>query len=282
MNNVAEAIRSQYQQLHPGEKKIADYILANQETVADATIQGLSHKIGTSTASISRFARHIGYPNFRDFLIALSAGRKSSSSDFFTEIKQEDQSEQIVKKLFSAGVSALTATAAKLDMADLNKVVDWLVSSSKIGFFGIGGSSIVAFNAYHKFLRTNLNIVSHPDYDIQIMQAAHLTSRDLGIVISHSGRNQDTLLVENKLRENGSKIVAITAFPESPIAKNADIVLNSYSEEVNFRQESMSSLVAQITIIDTLFTLVGHRLNKETDQVIGAMRHVIEQTRVRK
>ncbi|OIM20705.1 transcriptional regulator, partial [Oenococcus oeni] len=211
-----------------------------------------------------------------------SASKKNSSSDFFTEIKQSDQNEQIVKKLFSAGIAALTATAANLNMKDLDRVVDWLVSSNKIGFFGIGGSSIVAFNAYHKFLRTNLNIVSHPDYDIQIMQAAHLTSEDLGIVISHSGRNQDTLLVENKLRENGSKIVAITAFPESPIAKNADIVLNSYSEEVNFRQESMSSLVAQITIIDTLFTLVGHRLNKQTDQVINSMRQVIEQTRVRK
>ncbi|AVI94682.1 transcriptional regulator [Oenococcus oeni] len=282
MQNVTETIRSYYEKLHPGEKRIADYILSHQDSVMDATIQSLSDKIGISTASISRFTRHLGYPNFRDFLIALSASKKNSSSDFFTEIKQSDQSEQIVKKLFSAGIAALTATAANLNMKDLDRVVDWLVSSNKIGFFGIGGSSIVAFNAYHKFLRTNLNIVSHPDYDIQIMQAAHLTSEDLGIVISHSGRNQDTLLVENKLRENGSKIVAITAFPESPIAKNADIVLNSYSEEVNFRQESMSSLVAQITIIDTLFTLVGHRLNKQTDQVINSMRRVIEQTRVRK
>ncbi|MDN6900633.1 MurR/RpiR family transcriptional regulator [Oenococcus sicerae] len=282
MQNVAENIRSYYEKLHPGEKKIADYVLSHQDSIVDATIQTLSEKIGISTASISRFTRHLGYPNFRDFLIALSASKKTERSDFFTEIEEDDESDQVVKKLFSAGVSALTATATNLKVKDLNKVVDWLVDSAKIGFFGIGGSSIVAFNAYHKFLRTNLNIVSHPDYDIQIMQAAHLTSDDLGIVISHSGRNQDTLLVENKLRENGSKIVAITAFPESPIAKNADIVLNSYSEEVNFREESMSSLVAQITIIDTLFTLVGHRLKQETDQVITSMRKVIEQTRVKK
>ncbi|KGO32330.1 MurR/RpiR family transcriptional regulator [Oenococcus alcoholitolerans] len=282
MQNVPEKIRSVYEKLHPTEKKIAEYILAHQDISADATIQNLANRIGTSTASISRFAKHLGYPSFRDFSIAISASQKSSSSDFFTEIDHEDSSTRVVDKLFKAGISALRSTASNLRVKDLEKAVDWLIGSQKTGFFGIGGSSIVAFNAYHKFLRTPLNIVSHPDYDIQIMQAAHLNEKCLGIVISHSGRNQDTLLVENKLRENGCKIIAITAFPESPVAKNADLVLNSYSEEVNFRQESMSSLIAQITIIDTLFTLVGHRLEKDTSRVITKMRRVIEQTRVKK
>jgi len=51
------------------------------------------------------------------------------------------------------------------------------------------------------------------------------------------------------------------------------------AEEVNFRSESMSSLIAQITIIDTLFTLVGSQLSRETQEVVDTMRDVIEETR---
>ncbi|MGO2927643.1 MAG: transcriptional regulator, partial [Leuconostoc citreum] len=69
------------------------------------------------------------------------------------------------------------------------------------------------------------------------------------------------------------------AFAESPLAKSADLVLLSLAEEINFRSESMSSLIAQITIIDTLFTLVGSQLSTRTQDVVDTMRTTIEETR---
>lgn len=56
-------------------------------------------------------------------------------------------------------------------------------------------------------------------------------------------------------------------------------MLLSLAEEVNFRSESMSSLIAQITIIDTLFTLVGSQLSEDTQSVVDTMRDTIEETR---
>ncbi len=41
----------------------------------------------------------------------------------------------------------------------------------------------------------------------------------------------------------------------------------------------MSSLIAQITIIDTLFTLVGSQLSEDTQSVVDTMRDTIEETR---
>ncbi|MGL4267255.1 MAG: MurR/RpiR family transcriptional regulator, partial [Weissella cibaria] len=72
---------------------------------------------------------------------------------------------------------------------------------------------------------------------------------------------------------------AITAYPQSELAKLADLVLASAAEEVNIRSESMSSLIAQITIMDSLFTLVGVQLGDKTQQVVDHMRTAIEGTR---
>ena len=170
-------------------------------------------------------------------------------------------------------------TSEALSSATLDKAVDWLISANRVGFFGIGGSSIVAFNAYHKFLRTPIDVISHPDYDIQLMQAVKLTAQDTAVVISHSGRNDDTLFLAQKLKEHRVPFIAITSFADSPLAQMADIVLLSLAEEVNYRSESMSSLIAQLTIVDTLFSLTGSKLPEATQSVVDTMRDVIEGTR---
>ncbi|MDR2660790.1 MAG: MurR/RpiR family transcriptional regulator [Lactobacillaceae bacterium] len=277
---VFQTIRAYYQQFNNNERNIANYILANPEIAREATIKLMSELVGTSTASISRFVKKIGFISYRDFNIAMSASTLLETGDFFGEISDLDDTQNIMNKVFSGGANALTETVQHLKASDIDQVVEWLLRAKQIGFFGIGGSSIVAFNAYHKFLRTPLNVISHVDYDIQLMQAVKMGFEDVGIVISHSGRNKDTLLVAEKLRENGSKIVAITSFLESPLAQISDLVLNSVAEEVNFRSESMSSLLAQISIIDTLFTIVGTKKTAGTQRILNKIRPSIEETRI--
>ncbi|MGL4535684.1 MAG: MurR/RpiR family transcriptional regulator, partial [Weissella cibaria] len=126
---------------------------------------------------------------------------------------------------------------------------------------------------------TPLDVEQHPDYDVQLMQAVRMRTTDVAIVVSHSGRNHDTLTIARQLHTNGVKIIAITAYPQSELAKLADLVLASAAEEVNIRSESMSSLIAQITIMDSLFTLVGVQLGDKTQQVVDHMRTAIEGTR---
>lgn len=277
---VMQTIRAYFEQFNNTEKKIANFILNNQNNIADVTIQDLAESTSTSTATISRFVKKIGYPSFRDFSISLAASTTVETADFFGEVSDNDDAKSVIQKVFIGGANALSETANHLKSKDFEKVVDWFENADEIGFFGIGGSSMVAFDAYHKFLRTPLKVISHPDYDIQLMQAVRFNKNNIGVVISHSGRNKDTLLIADKLKESGAKVVAITSFAESPLALRSDLVLNSLAEEVNFRNESMSSLLAQITIVDALFTLYGVRNSKKTQKILDRIRPSIEDTRL--
>lgn len=271
-------IRSMREQLTGSDEKLANYIIENATITRSMTIQALAQSTKLSTATVSRFVKRIGYSSFREFSLSLAIATPTEAT-FFGEIDENDNPEAIVKKVFSGAQNALTATSDLLKPADMIQATDWLINARRVGLFGIGGSSIVAFNGYHKLLRTPLDVEQHPDYDVQLMQAVRMKSSDVAIIISHSGRNSDTLKIAEQLKENGVKIIAITAYPQADLAKHADLVLASAAEEVNIRSESMSSLIAQITIVDSLFTLVGVRLGAKTQQIVDDMRIAIESTR---
>lgn len=271
-------IRSMREQLTGSDEKLANYIIENATITRSMTIQALAQSTKLSTATVSRFVKRIGYSSFREFSVSLAIATPTEAT-FFGEIDENDNPEAIVKKVFSGAQNALTATSDLLKPVDMIQATDWLINARRVGLFGIGGSSIVAFNGYHKLLRTPLDVEQHPDYDVQLMQAVRMKSSDVAIIISHSGRNSDTLKIAEQLKENGVKIIAITAYPQAELAKHADLVLASAAEEVNIRSESMSSLIAQITIVDSLFTLVGVRLGAKTQQIVDDMRVAIESTR---
>ncbi|GAP04153.1 MurR/RpiR family transcriptional regulator [Fructobacillus tropaeoli] len=263
------------------ESKLITYIKAKPAEAATGTIREMAEETGVSTASISRFVKKIGFASYRDFSVALASyNQRKPPVDLFGEIEDADDTAAITKKVFAGAQNALSMTIDNLNAEKLDQAVKWLTSAKRVGFFGIGGSSIAAFDAYHKFLRTPIDVISHPDYDIQLMQAVKLTPQDTAVVISHSGRNEDTLFVAQKLKDNQVPFIAITSFADSPLAKMADLVFLSLAEEINFRSESMSSLVAQLTIIDTLFTLAGSKLPTQTQHVVDTMRDVIESTRL--
>ena len=106
-----------------------------------------------------------------------------------------------------------------------------------------------------------------------------MTDQDVAIVVSHSGRNHGTLNITRQLQENNVKTIAITGHPKSELAKLAALTLASAAEEVNIRSESMSSLIAQLTIMDSLFTLVGVQLGDKTQAVVERIRGTIEDSR---
>lgn len=271
-------IRSLFEHLTGSDRKIATFILDSPNEIRSLTIQELATAIGVSTATISRFVKRVGFNSFREFSLSLVSSPITQNS-FFGEIDATDDQNSIIQKVFSGAQNALDATVNLIKPESWSTATNWLLNAQTIGIFGVGGSSIVALDAYHKLLRTPLHIEQHPDYDVQLMQTVHMTSQDVAIVISHSGRNHNTLNIARRLKDNHVKIIAITAYPKSELAKLASVTLASVAEEVNIRSESMSSLVAQIAIIDSLFTLIGVQLGDKTQSVVEKTRRTIEASR---
>lgn len=270
------SIKAYYNGFSDNEKKIASYVVKHAAIIQELTISDLAKKCQTSTASISRFVKHIGYLNYREFLMEMP---KSTYGDVFSEIEEDDSDTQITEKTFNGAINALKATKKMLDKNKVKQAAKFLQHTNKLSFFGLGGSSIVALDGFHKFIRTSLECEYHPDFDIQLMQAVKLTKDDCAIVVSHSGKNQQTMLVAKELKKRHVPIIAITSYPTSELAQIADVALIAVAEEVNFRSESMSSLMAQLTIMDSLFMMTAIYHTDKTENILRDVRGIMQKTR---
>ena len=181
----------------------------------------------------------------------------------------------MAQKVFDSNMTTLTDTKKLLKEEDLKKAVKMISESRRLYFFGVGGSEIVATDAYHKFLRSPISVGHSTDYHIQLMEASLLTDEDCALFISHSGKSKETIHIAEAVKKAGTKVIIITSQANSPLAKLGDVVFISISEEIEFRSEALASRIAQLSIIDSLYVILMFYNSKNAQETISKVRKVI-------
>ncbi len=273
-------INSYYDSLSKSDQAISDFLTQNIDTAARLSIQELALATNVSTATISRFAKKIGFASFQDLKLAIHITEPVNTDNFFSELAPSDSYKDILKKNFTSNISSLNATFNLVSEQDLEQTLEILLNADTVGFFGLGGSNAIAGIAFHKFLRMPLKTVYHQDFHYQQMLAAKLTAKDCAFVISHTGKNKDTLRIVEILKSRSVPVIAITSFANSLLAKAADVALISISEEISFRPEAVASTVSQISLLDAIFLMYGMKTQVETEDTIKNIRQIIKESRV--
>jgi DNA-binding MurR/RpiR family transcriptional regulator len=180
--------------------------------------------------------------------------RKSTSREKGKEISREDSLETIVDKVTYKNIASLENTRKLIDTNILQACVDLIYGANTICLFGMGSSLLVAKDAYLKFLRMNKPCLINEDWHAQLLQARNIKKEDLAIVISYSGLTEEVLKCASTVKQKGAPIIAITRFEDSPLSRMADYNLSVAATEFIFRSGAMSSRIAQLNIIDILYT----------------------------
>lgn len=272
-------IKSLYRDLSKKETAIADFILHDPKTVSRMTISEIATALGFADSTVFQFTRKLGYKGFRDFRNDLLSEEFDPEISIHENIKQGDDRLSMAQKVFDSSIQSLQNTRSLLDGALLEKAADIILNSSRLSFFGVGGSNVVAYDAYHKFLRSPIQCQHGIDFHIQLMQASLMTKDDCAIITTHTGLTKETLQIAETAKNNKAKLIAITSYPLSPLAKISDVVFISVSEETGYRSESLSSRIAQLAIIDSLFTIVMFHNEKAAIQSLHRIRSVINATK---
>ena len=272
-------IKALYRDLSKKESAIADFILNDPKTASRMTISEIASELGFADSTIFQFTRKLGYKGFRDFRNDLLTEEFDPEISIHENIKQGDDYQKIAQKVFDSSIQSLQNTSSLLKNDMLEKAVNIVLKASRLSFFGVGGSNVVAYDAYHKFLRSPIPCQYGTDFHIQLMQASLMTVNDCAIITTHTGLTKETLQIAETAKKNGSKIIAITSYPLSSLAKIADVVFVSVAEETGYRSESLSSRIAQLATIDTLFTITMFKNEKSAMSSLHRIRSVINATK---
>ncbi len=89
---------------------------------------------------------------------------------------------------------------------------------------------------------------------MQITSASSLSKGDVVFAVSYSGETPETIDALMCAKASGASTIALTSYGSSTLATLADIPLFSSSLEKGMRRGDMASRIAQLHIIDILFT----------------------------
>jgi DNA-binding MurR/RpiR family transcriptional regulator len=264
-------IKNIYNELNPTEKKIADYLLNNIEEVFTLSIQELAEKTGVSEAAWVRFCKLLGYSGLKDFKkayvmngLAREKSETGEEEQLYTDIKGYASVESIIDNVSLLNGRAISDTQKILDADSVKKAIDALSKARKILFLGVGASGLVAQDAAYKFIRIGKNAVAPTDFHMQLTHAYLLGKEDVAVIISYSGRTKEMIECLEIAKELECTVISITKYGKNPIASKADITLFISTPEIEKRSGAMGSRIAQLTVIDILFTGVA---NKEYENV---------------
>jgi DNA-binding MurR/RpiR family transcriptional regulator len=267
MESILHKIRFMRPQMGPGEKKIADYILQNSQDIISTSISDFSEKCGCGDATVVRFARRLGFDGYQSLKIGI-AGEMRSASSVSEKITKEDTCFDIFKKRINELSVSLANTETVLDAEMLEKTANAIMNSKRIIVFGLGNSASIAQDAAHKFLRLGFNAQACCDNHMQAIIATHLDRKSVAIGISHSGSSKDIVEALQLSKIGGATTVCITNYGNSPIVKACDYSLFTRAEETQHSILAMSSRIAQLTILDSIYTYIVVNSDKQAAQEI--------------
>ncbi|UVJ40278.1 MurR/RpiR family transcriptional regulator [Arthrobacter sp. CJ23] len=272
---VLVRIRSVLPALRPSERAIADVVLAEPSRVAAMSIGDVAELCGTSTTSVVRFYKKIGYSGYSDFRLDLAreTARESLANnvpaEVYEDIDQSDSLQDVVSKIAFNETMSIADTAQMLDIVRLSEAVAALSNARKTDIFGVGAGALVAQDMQQKLHRIGKVSFSWSEAHAAWTSAALLDPTCVSVAISHSGTTMDTVEFVNIAKEAGAVTIAITNHADSPLGRAADIVLSTAARESPFRPGALGSRIAQMMVIDCLFVGVAQR---SYDASIDALR----------
>lgn len=279
MSNFQSIAKSNYKNLTKAEKTVIDFILADVATTSMMTISDVSNQTNVSIATISRLSKKLGYQSYQEMRLKIYDGHDTQPSKFFPNLKKEDSYVDIATNSFYMSQISLDETQSILHDTDLAQAIDLLAQANTCSIFGLGASQVVAMNTFHCFLRSSLNCTYIQDYHLQMMSLTKLGPEDCLFLISHTGNNKDVLQLATIAKEKNIPILTITSNRHSPLAKLSDVILVSVSDETNYRPEAVSSLLAQIALVDALFMIYSIKIDDNEEYLLKS-RAIINKTRL--
>jgi DNA-binding MurR/RpiR family transcriptional regulator len=241
-------------------RAIADYVLRNQVRVTALGIEELADACAVSTATISRFARDLGFKNY--------AAMRGAVAETLQSVLQPVEklrstiarrTARVSPALESLGYAeaAITATSRALAGTQIDRVGAVLTRARTVYVLGFGLSSFLAGAlAMHlqPFCRHVVEVAASGGTEVAASHLATVTGKDVLVVISLPRYTLDAASLTRFARDAGATIVSITDSPASPLAELGHHVLYAHSTHPVLPSSSSAALAVIEALAVALMT----------------------------
>jgi RpiR family carbohydrate utilization transcriptional regulator len=233
------------------ERKVARVVLASPYKALRKSIGLLASESGVSEPTVIRFCRALKCKGFQDFKLKLAQDLATGAHFGETPLSIDDSTPDLIAKVIDSGISSLIKVRDSLPAERVQQAIKMLASASRIEFYGLGGSGIVAQDAQHKFFRLGVPVVAYSDPTVHSVAASLLGPGCVIVAISQGGETQDIIASAELGLASGADVIAITA-ADSTLAGLASVCLPMNSLQDEDLYAPIKSRMAHLAIVDVL------------------------------
>lgn len=277
MNTIRAEISDLFQNLTPGQKKIARFIHEHSDQVAFLSATQLAGKIGVSIATISRFIRMLGYPDYATFREALT---DKAMADFSTSRRLADSARQmqvqhngVLGTILSQDIENIQHLRDNTSSKPFEQAVFSLCRARRIYILGLRSTYALAYylGFYLRFFLNNVVIIELGRWNFP-EQITEANKQDVLVAISFKRYTRQTVELQRQIKSLGLTVIGISDSDLSPIASSSDIslvvpaLLPTYFE----------SFTAPMSLINALLAAVALQMQTEALPVLNRLESALD------
>lgn len=252
---VSTKIRKEYATLSKVNQRIADHILHFPSEVIKQTASEIGKASNASSATVVRFVKKIGYTGLEDLKVSLASEQVVKKNERIIDpiVSSDDTLDVLCGKVETLIKETTTDVFAGMDQGSLKRAIERVKQSRRIYLFGIGSSSLIAYDLFHKFNRAGKEANFVFDSHIGLEMLTYATEEDVVIAVTYSGHTKEILLACEYAKQKGAFLIVITRNDGERISSLADEILKVPANEHLLRVGAISSLYASMIVGTVLY-----------------------------
>ena len=255
--SVVNEISSLYDRLSDREQRVADFMMARQGEIPSMTTREIAVGSKTSAATVSRFARRLGYESYADLREALIRDNEDVGDWLrHRSVISLDAQHAAMETVLMTKHRELVDTLSLVDEGQLLKVVRLLEGATSVQFAAVGNSIPAALNASFLLAQLSIRTACAPTTEAMMLSTLSLTPHDALVFISKSGHSKRLNKMMDNALETETPTVVITNIPESPLAQRATYVLHAATHDKTLSNDLPFSHNSINYLVEVLFLLL--------------------------
>ncbi|HCX50767.1 MAG TPA: MurR/RpiR family transcriptional regulator [Bacillus sp. (in: Bacteria)] len=213
MVTLLKQIQSKYSSFSEKEKGLADYLLSSPTEASQSNIKEIADRTDVSVATITRFCRKVSCQNFVELKVKLARETHHEENEDIDSLIRR-QYVDIFRDMQGLNSTETIAKALKL-----------VTDARRIYIYGLGSSGLAAQELNYRLSRMGFVCEAVTDPHLMIIRSTLLKKNDLLLAFSRSGQTRELITSVMKAKDNGAKLVSLTAYGNTHLTKLSDEVI---------------------------------------------------------
>ncbi len=263
---------------------IADFLLRNPVRATAWGIEELAQHTGTSTATLSRFARTLGFGGYAALRSAIAEALQTALQPVFHPVEKLKDAlgrsghgapggNPVITESLASSLANLHTTANGLGAENLTSIANTILAAETVYTLGFGLSAhLAAMLALHlqPFCKQVINVVEFGGTEVAAGRLMNIGASDLLIAISFPRYASDAVTLCRYARDRGAQVVVVTDSMASPLAPSAHATLLAAASHPVMPSSSVSALLVIEALVTSLM-LSGNNHVRQAEKLTEAI-----------